>query len=211
MDRLVEQPSPLISQEKTPRGIVVVEGPVSPGRLTRLSMNKCLTNFRPPDRQKQALIEIAGLDPGMIFIVRHDEEIIGYATFHRPDSFTRWIKHPRVLELGGIEVSCDWRQAHAGGKLIVTAFSYPAMEDYIVITTEYCWHWDLKGTNLDIWEYRKMLTRLFGKGGMEMKSTDDPDIKEHPANVLMARIGANVPAREAADFEDLLYEDPKYC
>ncbi len=29
------------------------------------------------------------------------------------------------------------------------------MEDYIIITTEYYWHWDLKGTGLKVWEYRK--------------------------------------------------------
>ena len=25
-----------------------------------------------------------------------------------------------------------------------------AMEDYIIITTEYYWHWDLKGTGLNV-------------------------------------------------------------
>ena len=31
------------------------------------------------------------------------------------------------------------------------------MEDYLVITTEYYWHWDLKGTGLTVWDYRKMM------------------------------------------------------
>ncbi|HUW66334.1 MAG TPA: GNAT family N-acetyltransferase [Spirochaetia bacterium] len=210
MDRQVEQPSPVMRQEETPLGTVVVEGPASPGHLTGLSMNDCLTNFRPPERQKQALIEIAGLDPGMVFIARNGEEIVGYVTFHEPDSFTRWIKHPRVVELGGIEVSREWRQAHVGGKLIVAAFSFPALEDYIVITTEYCWHWDLRGTNMEMWEYRKMLTNLFGKAGMVMKPTDDPDINEHPANVLMARIGANVSASDALIFEEMLFDEKRF-
>ena len=33
------------------------------------------------------------------------------------------------------------------------------MEDYLVITTEYYWHWDLKGTGLNVWDYRKMMER----------------------------------------------------
>ncbi|MDA8334817.1 MAG: GNAT family N-acetyltransferase [Peptococcaceae bacterium] len=189
---------------------MVVEGPVGPDRLAGLTMNHLLNNFRPPGRQKQALTEIAGLDPGMVFIARSRREIVGYVTFHRPDGYTRWINHPHVLELGGIEVSPEWRQSRLGGKLILAAFSFPAMEDYIVITTEYCWHWDLKGTNLDMWGYRKMLTNLFGKGGMEMKATDDPDINEHPANVLMARVGANASARDALVFEEMLFDEKRF-
>ena len=210
MDCQVEQASPVTRREETPYGTVVVEGPVSPGRLAGFSMNALLTNFRPPDRQKQALIEIAGLDPGMVFVARSGSEIIGYVTFHRPDGCTRWIRHPHALELGGIEVSPEWRHAHLGGKLIVAAFSFPALEDYIVITTEYCWHWDLRGTNLEMWEYRKMLTKLFGKAGMEMKPTDDPDINEHPANVLMARVGANVSACDALVFEEMLFDEKRF-
>ena len=34
------------------------------------------------------------------------------------------------------------------------------MEDYIIITTEYYWHWDLKGTGLNVWEYRKIMEKM---------------------------------------------------
>ena len=36
---------------------VVVEGPVSPNSLAGLAMNEGLANFRPPKRQKTALID----------------------------------------------------------------------------------------------------------------------------------------------------------
>ncbi|HUW63499.1 MAG TPA: hypothetical protein VMW83_02200 [Spirochaetia bacterium] len=51
-----------------------------------------------------------------------------------------------------------------------------------------------------------MLTRLFGRTGMVVRFTDDPEIKEHPANVLMARIGANVPTPDILAFEDMLFD-----
>jgi len=210
MDCQVEQPGPQPDREEIPAGTPVIEGPVSPDRLAGFTMNPLLKNFRPPERQKQALIEIAGLDPGFIFVARNGLEIVGYVAFHRPDGYTRWIKHPRILELGGIEISRTWRRARLGSSLIQAAFAFPAMEDWIVITTEYCWHWDLAGTDLDLWSYRKILTRMFAKGGMVMKPTDDPDISEHPANVLMARVGANVSARDELIFEEMLFEEKRF-
>ena len=64
-----------------------------------------------------------------------------------------------------------------------------AMEDYIILTTEYYWHWDLKGTKLNVWEYRKIMEKMMNAGGLEYYATDDPEISSHPANCLMARIG----------------------
>ncbi|MGQ0455079.1 hypothetical protein ACT4UM_27375, partial [Bacillus sp. SS-TM] len=29
------------------------------------------------------------------------------------------------------------------------------------LTTEYYWHWDLKQTGLNVWEYRKVMVRSF--------------------------------------------------
>jgi acetoin utilization protein AcuA len=190
---------------ETPKGLVIFEGPVTDSYLDSLSMNKGLTNFRPPDRQKEALKQITNLPDGMIFIARHEKEIIGYVTFHHPDDFSRWSKHPRVLEMGGIEVSPEWRGCRVAENLLKLAYSHPAVENFIVITTEYCWHWDTRNTGLDIWAYQKMLTRLFGKAGLEKVTTDDPDILEHPANVLMARKGKNVSREDIMLFEQMRF------
>ena len=61
------------------------------------------------------------------------------------------------------------------------------MEDYIIISTEYYWHWDLKGTGLDVWQYRKIMEKMMAAGGLEPAATDDPEICSHPANCLMVR------------------------
>jgi acetoin utilization protein AcuA len=41
---------------------------------------------------------------------------------------------------------------------------------------------------------------------MERTPTDDPDIIEHPANVLMTRIGKNVSTSDVALFESLKFQ-----
>lgn len=190
---------------ETPKGPVVIEGPVEASRIAAMEMNQRLTNFRPPAKQKEALVRITGLPNGMIYIARHQNEIIGYVTFHPVDEFTRWHKHPRVLEMGGIEISPDWRQCRVGENLLKLAFSDRALDDFIVLTMEYCWHWDLRNCNLDVWAYQKMLTGLFARAGLSKVTTDDPDIIEHPANVLMTKIGKDVPREDIMLFEALRF------
>jgi len=189
----------------TARGLIHMEGPVSDKYLESLNMDEGLHNFRPPDRQKIALMDITNLPDGMIYLARFENTIIGYLTFHHPDDFSRWSRHPRVLEMGGIEISPQWRGHRVAENLLKVAFADPKVEDFIVITTEYCWHWDMKNTGLDIWAYQRMLTHLFGKVGLQKISTDDPDILEHPANVLMARFGKNISLQDKLLFESMRF------
>jgi len=81
------------------------------------------------------------------------------------------------------------------------------MENYIVITTEYYWHWDLKGTGLNVWEYRKVMEKMMNAGGLEYYATDDPEISSHPANCLMARIGKNIDAESVQKFDALRFHN----
>jgi len=46
-----------------------------------------------------------------------------------------------------------------------------------------------------------MLTRLFGAVGLQKVETDDPEILEHPANVLMVRIGEDVTQEDIDAFD----------
>jgi acetoin utilization protein AcuA len=87
------------------------------------------------------------------------------------------------------------------------AFTNPLMKKRIVVTMEYCWHWDLEGSGLNLWNYQKMLTGLFGSVGLCKVSTNDPEIMEHPANVLMARIGDEVPVEMVESFDVLRFDD----
>ncbi len=191
---------------KTPLGEVHIEGPVCATDLENLFMNDKLSNFRPPARQKAALIDISKLPEGMIYIARNGREIIGYVTFHYPDNYSRWSKHPRVLELGCIEISSDWRKYGIGLALLKEAFLNPVLEEYIVIAIEFFWDWDIKGSGLGIFEYQWMLTKLFGTVGLKRRVTDDPDITEHPANVLMVRAGQKISKKDIVFFENMLFK-----
>lgn len=190
---------------QTPKGTIYIEGPCSGTYLADLTMNPKLTNFRPAVKQKHALIKITNIPHGMIYIARHVKEIVGYVTFHLSDESSRWIKHPQVLELGGIEISSDWRRCKIAETIMQTSFTNPVMENHIVITMEMCWHWDTRNTKLDIWNYQRVLTQIFGSVGMKRIPTDDPDIIEHPANVLMARIGKNVSTNAITLFESMRF------
>lgn len=71
-----------------------------------------------------------------------------------------------LIELGAIEVIPAFRGHSVGKTLLAVSMMDPQMEKYIIITTEYYWHWDLKGTNKDVWEYRKMMEKMMNAGGL---------------------------------------------
>lgn len=193
---------------ETPKGLVVVGGPIPPEEIKELSMNDGLRAFRPPDRQHQALIDIATMEKGLIFAAIHEQEIVGYVTFHPPDKFERWGKVyiPSLIELGGIEVSGDWRGAGLARTILEVSFANDRFAENIVVATEYCWHWDLKGTGLPIFKYRQMMEKLFSAVGLFPLGTDDPDICAHPANMLTVRVGSKVDSEDFIAFETLRYQ-----
>ena len=79
------------------------------------------------------------------------------------------------------------------------------IQNYIIISTEYYWHWDLNGTKLSIWEYRKVMEKMMAAGGLDPAPTDDPEIISHPANCLMVRIGKNVSEELVKRFDTLRF------
>lgn len=190
----------------TPNGMVYIEGPVMTEDLKTLSMDEKLVNFRSPERQHEALCTIADSPGGFVYIARNGQIIIGYLLFHYPSHFSRWSKHPRILELGSIEISSGFKRMGLGTQLLKAAFSNPVMEEYIVITTEFFWHWDLNGSGLDVWNYQRMLSKLFGSAHFKKRRTDDPEILEHPANMLMVRLGKKVPDSYLKNFDEMLYQ-----
>ena len=185
----------------------IIEGPVSKQQLTQLSYDDGLDAFRVPIEQFEALQEIAELDEGRIYIIRIDNHIIGYVTYHYPDPLERWSEGqlPYLIELGAIEISPAYRHLKLGSHLLEISTSADEFEDYIVLTTEYYWHWDLKRSQLDVFEYKKVMQKMMQHGGLEVFATDDPDITSHPANCLMARIGKRISLEQMQAFDDLRY------
>lgn len=192
---------------KTPNGTIIVEGPISTENLKQYDFHEGLIAFRPPTQQKKALVEISELPEGRIIVARNKEVIIGYATFLYPDPLERWSEGnmDNLIELGAIEVIPQYRNCGVGKKLLQVSVMDDAIEDYIIITTEYYWHWDLKGTGLNIWEYRKVMEKMMNAGGLSYFATDDPEISSHPANCLMVRIGSKVSNTSIEQFDQLRF------
>lgn len=112
-----------------------------------------------------------------------------------------------LLELGAIEVISDYRNYKIGKSLLRVSMMDDSMEDYIIITTEYYWHWDLKGTGLSVWDYRKVMEKMMNAGGLEYMATDDPEISSHPANCLMVRFGSRVSMESVQQFDRIRFQN----
>ncbi|MCR8845668.1 GNAT family N-acetyltransferase [Paenibacillus sp. SC116] len=188
--------------------VIVIEGPVKPEVLQTLDMHSGLNAFRRPREQHEALVEIAALPEGRIIVARDGQTIVGYVTFHYPDELERWSEGQMedLVELGAIEVAREYRSFGLGKKMIQTAFEDDQMENYIVFTTEYYWHWDLEGSKLSVWDYRKMMEKLMESVDMIWYATDDPEICSHPANCLMVRIGKDVPLSSKEQFDRVRFK-----
>ena len=192
---------------KTPQGPVLIEGPVYADKLEKYEFHEGLVAFRPPAQQHKAIVEISALPEGRIIIAREKDTIVGYVTFLYPDPLERWSegKMEDLIELGAIEVISKYRCCGIGKNMLRVSMMDDAMEDYIIITTEYYWHWDMKGTGLNVWEYRKVMEKMMNAGGLEYYATDDPEISSHPANCLMARIGSRVSPDSIEKFDHLRF------
>ncbi|QSF47010.1 GNAT family N-acetyltransferase [Paenibacillus tianjinensis] len=182
---------------------IIISGPMSPAVLQSLDIHRDLDAFRKPREQLDALIEISGLPEGRVITAVTDNILIGYVTFHYPDELELWSQGGMsdLIELGAIEVADAYRGGGLGKLLIATAFEREQLENCIVFTTEYYWHWDLKGSGLDVWAYRKMMENLMKTVDMVWYATDDPEICSHPANCLMVRIGREVPMSSQETFD----------
>ncbi|MEK4250425.1 GNAT family N-acetyltransferase [Paenibacillus sp. FSL W7-1287] len=188
---------------------LVIEGPIPPERLREMTLDGTLDAFRKPRDQHEALVEIAGLPEGRIIAAHLKGHIVGYVTFHYPDEYERWSEGNMqdLVELGAIEVADHYRGCGLGKQLIMTAFAEGQLDNVIVYTTEYYWHWDLEGSGLNVWDYRKMMEKLMQSVDMIWYATDDPEICAHPANCLMVKIGPEVPLSSVELFDRVRFRN----
>lgn len=188
---------------------IIIEGPLPAKTLEQYNFDQSLTAFRRPDDQFKALKEIADLDEGRIIICRVEDTIIGYVTFLHPDPLERWSdgNHPFIMELGAIEVSLAYRGLSLASLMLELSIKDDFVENYIIITTEYYWHWDLKNSGLDVYEYKDLMIKLMKVAGFEVFQTNDPEITGHPANTLMARIGKNINDRQMQQFDEIRFKN----
>jgi GNAT superfamily N-acetyltransferase len=111
----------------------------------------------------------------------------------------RWDALPAVRELGAVEVALPFRNRGIARELMRALAAGGRLDRFIVIAEALHWHWDLAASGIDVWEYRRRLVRLLESAGFRRFDTDAPDVSEHAANFLAARIGprSGIPAQRA--------------
>lgn len=192
---------------QTSLGLITIEGPIQSDEFKQYQFHEKLVAFRPANKQFAALLEIADFEEGRIIVARTEEVIVGYVTYLYPDPLERWslFKMKELMSLGAIEIIPEYRGERVASNLLKVAMMDDFMENYIIISTEYYWHWDLKGTKLSIWDYRRVMEKMMASGGLSPAPTDDPEIISHPANTLMVRIGKNVSKKAIEEFDRLRF------
>ncbi len=160
------------------------------------------------DRLRDMWLNIVRMEAGNIVLAYVDgPKAVGYVAMCPPAAVERWSKtgDQRIYELGALETSRKWRSIGLAKKLLEVAFQDETLEDKIVISTEYSWHWDYEGTGLSRISYRNLLLHLLQGVGFKEYKTDEPNIAMDPANMLTVRVGARVDPELYAEFEDLLF------
>lgn len=160
--------------------------------VQRLRVAPGMHAFTHSDERELALLARIAARPENNLVIAHtaDGEIVGEVTLAPAEG--RWGAVDGLYELA-IEVAPAWRGAGLGEALLRFTFEPDYVERLIVIALGVSWHWDLAGTGLSPWAYRDQLIRLLSTVGFRPVHTDDPDIAAGEANVLLARIGRNVP------------------
>lgn len=186
---------------------ITIEGPLSSSELEQYHFHEDLIAFRQAKEQFKAILKVANFPEGRVIVARTKDTIIGYVTYLYPDPMERWATSniKNLIVLGGIEVIPAYRGKSIATHLLKVSMLDEFMENYIVISTEYYWHWDLKETKLSIWDYRKVMEKMMSSGGLRPARTDDPEIISHPANCLMVRIGKNVSEESIDQFDELRF------
>lgn len=188
----------------SPLGQILVEGPAPPERILNLDMAEGLNCFRQVCRQKKCLAQLAGQEDGMVFTAVVANRIVSYVTFQKPD-YPWWQERcfSRLLELGSIETDPAWRKMGLTTTMLDQVLKNPAFpyfEDFIIIAVQFIHSWDLATTGLNPWAYRALMTRFFGRYGFVPWETVDPEVREHPCNLLLARSGRETSPADSKHF-----------
>ncbi|MBI5305808.1 MAG: GNAT family N-acetyltransferase [Chloroflexi bacterium] len=194
----------------TARGELTIVPACSVALLDQLGIDDGLGFFwhNRPDRQLDALKKIAATPDGCVTIAHNGTMVVGYVTIGAPDPDVRWGRDQikGLYELGGIEVSRNWRRAGIGEAVLAATFTDDSYAEAIVLATGYRWCWDFEGSGVNLRDYRDALHRLFRKFGFEFFDTDEPNIAWYPDNALVARIGTRASRELVAQFKALLFE-----
>lgn len=170
------------------------------------------------ERQKNTLLKIARMNYGnLVLVCTAQDLIVGYISMHPVDPDERWsvLNTPeqplQVYEFGAIEVSRYWRGYGLSTALMRAAFEGEDwLDDKIIVSVEFAWHWDYEEMNIGKFKYRDMLKKVIASAGFEKMDTDEPNVMMDGANMFMVRVGKNVPVSIEQEFYALLHKNNQW-
>ena len=196
---------------ETPEGEIFIENYCPAEKLEKLAVDDGIRMFsrHNPERQKKALVNVAGQEGGNIVAGIQDKLLVSYVGIHHPSERERWGKpaYPWLFELGAIEVSRNYRELRLAEKMLEMAFDDPFYDDKIMLTTAFTWHWDLEATGMTKLQYRELFIHLSGKFGFIEMATDEPNVTMDSANLFLVRLGRNVSFSKYQRFASLLFSN----
>ncbi|MEB1806057.1 MAG: GNAT family N-acetyltransferase [Bacillaceae bacterium] len=158
-----------------------------------------LNRFREAKEQQEALL--ATLEKGSRICIATDKDwIVGYTLILDPEENERWRALPYIKVLGAIEVAPTYRSEGIAKKLLQGICDEPQIEQFIILSIEYAWHWDLRMVDGDIQLYKALLKRLLQTQQFNETVTDDPDVAQYKHNFMMARYGDRVSSDQINQF-----------
>lgn len=201
----------MIREIETRQGSIRLFRRPAPDLLAGMAVEEGLGSAfrRKPDVLKANLQRVASLEQAELVVAWTSEgRMVGYLLLLPPGPLERWGRDPALPlhELVALEVARPFRRLGIAKGMLGLAFSAGTWEERIALAPLYASQWDGEGNALDPRRYRRMLLVLFWRFGFAEFPTDDPEILADPSNLLLVRVGRQVPPEIYLRFSALLTE-----
>jgi len=196
-----------VKMYRTPAGPLFLRNYCSPSLVADLQADEGLRAFaRLPEREHQLLLTLArNPEARLALAYTATGKIVGQATLAPVHAW--WQGIGKTYEIA-VEVSSGWRELGIAHQLLSLALDFASVEEYLILGLGFSWHWDYEGLGLPRFRYREMIANLFAAHGFAEYLTSEPNIRQDPANVLLARLGSRFEVESMNRFyERLLHSD----
>ncbi|HEY3992505.1 MAG TPA: hypothetical protein VGM01_06440 [Ktedonobacteraceae bacterium] len=175
----------------TTAGTIYLRDHCPPSFVEQLSADEGLHAFtRRSEREHELLLKIARSDTSKLALAHTDTGlIVGQITF--ADAGVWWQKAEVVREVA-LEVSANWRELGIARRLIELVMAREDLENWILLAMGLSWHWETEQLGLSRARYRELLARLVAPYNFVEYLTTEPNIRDDPSNILLARLGRHV-------------------
>jgi len=192
---------------ETARGPLLLRDFCPLSLVERLKVESGMCAFaRVPEREHQILLHIAkSSDCALTLAHTPAGEIVGEVSLVPAEE---WFKDLEDAYEVAIEVSAHWRGMGVAQALLAYALAFDTLEDVILFAMGLSWHWDLKGLDVSVYQYRDLIRRLFATQGFVEYATNEPDITMEPGNIFLARFGKRVDQQSINRFMNRLLASP---